>query len=403
MSATQVITAEPVVMRAVDAAPQPPLRLVVDGIIYRHQIHGGINTYFNEVLPLLANRPDVEVELLVPSRCVGTYPSAPVRALHRDWLPAQTGLGSTVDGLMERVNAKITALRLRSWERCVFVSTFVTWTTQAVPHVAMALDLTHEIFAHAYGGEFGRLMRARYRDYLSNGVRILAISHQTKRDVVRVYGLDPGIIDVVHLAVNRSVFRPDRNPQRFQEVKQEFGIAPPYVLYVGGRCTAYKNFDGLVRGYAASPVREQAMLVVVGRPWTDEEMRLLKDCGVEGRVRLVANPSLDVLCLLYGNAEAFVYPSRYEGFGLPLLEAMACGTMVLASQIPVFQEVAGSAAVYFNPDDAGSISKALEAAFDPVARRDCIERGWAQLERYSWQRCADESYAVYRKALEAPR
>jgi glycosyltransferase involved in cell wall biosynthesis len=104
---------------------------------------------------------------------------------------------------------------------------------------------------------------------------------------------------------------------------------------------------------------------------------------------------------LYSFASAFIYPSYHEGFGIPLLEAMACGTLVLASDTEVFREVAGDAAMYFNPYNATELSRMLEAALDEPTRQEYIARGFDRVEQFSWDKCADQTYEVYEKALAA--
>ena len=140
-------------------------------------------------------------------------------------------------------------------------------------------------------------------------------------------------------------------------------------------------------------------LVVAGRPWSLNELVRIRDLDLESKVRLIINPSNKVLRVLYSCAAAFVYPSFNEGFGIPLLEAMACGTLVLASDIDVFHEVAGNAALYFDPFDRDGTSRVLQASLDDGIKRQYASRGLVQVAKYSWDQCAEQTHAVYRKAL----
>jgi len=386
--------------------PRPaPFSVVVDGIVYRFQTHGGINTYLNSTLPLVAARPGVKVEFLMPNPCKGVPPAPPVRRVRRDWLPADGKRSGTVSNgigiLVDKLNSKLLGLRIRRRGRCIFQSSFATWTTDAVPHVGMAYDLNHELFPDEYQGPFGVMLRRNYRECLTRARRIIAISHKTKSDVVKFYRIDPGKIDVVHLAVDRQTFWPDRNPATLDLVQAQLGHREPYILYVGGRQGAYKNFDRLLRAYAESPARDKLTLVVIGRPWNEDEVRLMGELSIGEKVRLIVSPSDALLRGLYSFANAFVYPSLHEGFGLPLLEAMACGTIAIASDIEVFREVAADAAMYFDPASPGDMGRVLEAALDEGVRQEYIRRGTEQLARYSWAKTAQQTYAVYQTTLDA--
>jgi glycosyltransferase involved in cell wall biosynthesis len=379
------------------------IRIIVDGVVYGFQKFGGINTYFNEVMSRLAKRPSTKVEIFVPRPCSGRLPPGPVIRLRRDLFP-EHGLGISwrldqrIRPIFKKLNNAVMFLRARARRPCVFHSTYFTLLPASVPQVASAYDMNHELFPEMYQSDWGMWLRRQYRQYLTNATRIIAISEKTKKDIVRFYALDPSIIDVVHLAIDRKSFWPERDPVRRNHLRETAGLDGPYLLYVGMR-NDYKNFDGLLHAMAQSHLREQLTLAVAGRPWQEKELALVRRLGLETRVRLIVNPSDEVLRALYSFANGFVYPSCHEGFGIPLLEAMACGTLVLASDTEVFHEVAGDAAVYFNPDDPADIARAFEAALDEPTRADYRERGFAQLSRYSWERCAERTYEVYQKAL----
>jgi glycosyltransferase involved in cell wall biosynthesis len=382
------------------------LHLIVDGVVYGFQKHGGINTYFNEILSRLSKRRDLAITVLLPYHSQGRLPRMGVQ-VWREPLPAATGwswkLDVVAEPLLRRANELVTKLR---WQRerarrrwpCVFQSTYFTMSAEPMPQVAGAYDLNHEIFPERYQGAWGTSLRRQYRVCLEQAARIIAISQTTKQDVMRFYGLPSERIDVVYPAVNGSVFRPE-HPDRIQAaLHARLGGCQPYILHVGGRAS-YKNFGGLLEGFARSAVRKQLHLVVAGKPWRETERKQMVRLGLESRIRLVVNPSDLLLAALYQGAAAFVYPSYYEGFGIPLLEAMACGTLVLASDIPVFHEVAGGAPVYFDPSQPAAIARALETPLTDTMRRECVARGFEQVAKYSWDRCAEQTYDVYRKTL----
>ena len=374
------------------------IRVIVDGIVYGFQQHGGINTYFNEVLPRIARKYGVLVDVLVPRNSRGQPPMPPIRIVSRNIIPARWRSDKLAGPFLDALNSKWIELRIRCNNNSVFHSTYFTYLAAPVPQVAMAYDMNHELFPDQYKDELGQWLRRQYREHLRRATRIIAISEKTKKDVIRFYNIDPSIIDVAHLATNRGIFWPEQNWKRLNGVNGTMRMGEPYVLYVGGRWS-YKNFYRLLAAFAQSAVRDKATLVVAGEPWNQNELMLIRALDLEEKVRLIVEPSDDLLRVLYSCAAAFVYPSYNEGFGIPLLEAMACGTLVLASDNEVFNEVAGDAAIYFDPYDLTGISRALETSLDDKIRKEYIGRGFVQVAKYSWDQCAEQTHAVYRKAL----
>jgi glycosyltransferase involved in cell wall biosynthesis len=176
------------------------------------------------------------------------------------------------------------------------------------------------------------------------------------------------------------------------------GGPQPFILYVGDR-QAYKNFAGFIQAYARSPrLRRQFRVVAFGgRPLTHAEQRLLTDLAIAQRVLQVSG-SDELLAAHYRAAQLFVCPSRYEGFGLPPLEAMAHGCPVACSHGGSLAEVVGEAGELFDPENLDSIVAALErVAYDDGRRADLIARGHAQAAQFSWPRCATQTSEVYRQ------
>ena len=379
------------------------MRVIVDGIVYARQTHGGINTYFNQVLPRIASRPGTTVDIFLPPVCKGAPPSAPVLRFRRNLLPTRTGLSwrldDRIEAVVEHLNLGLTGLWAMTKGDAIFHSTYLTRLPGAIPHVGIALDLNHEVFPQLYADAFGRWLRRRYPVYLRHARRIIAISQTTKTLLTRFYGIDPELVDVVHLATDPAVFYVDRNEAALDGLSQEFSIRRPYLLYVGVHSSAFKNLavvkDALIRWTRHAPMS----LVVAGPPWDEQQREMIAGLPRHVDIRLVPNPNETVLRALYNFASAFVYPSLSEGFGLPLLEAMACGTPVLASDIPVFREVAGDAALYFNPADAEALVAALDRCQDPETRDEYVERGLRRVPHYSWDATAAGTYHVYQKAL----
>ena len=179
-------------------------------------------------------------------------------------------------------------------------------------------------------------------------------------------------------------------------VRARYGLAGrPYVLTVG-RVERRKNPEGLVRGFALSRLARGHLLVFAGQSGDSDIGQALRETGMEARVRLLGRvPDAD-LGALYRGAEAFAFPSHYEGFGIPLLEALACGTPSLSSDRTSIPEVAGDAAVLVDPEDAGAIAAGLDRLLgDEGLRRDLRERGPRQASRFTWRATAGATLEAY--------
>ena len=164
----------------------------------------------------------------------------------------------------------------------------------------------------------------------------------------------------------------------------------------------HRNFARLAEAFSIGKFKNDLFLVCAGEPWLEEEISLFKKLGIESRVKLFTNPSNEQLRDLYQHASALVYPSLYEGFGFPLVEAMASGTPVATSKnagsIP---EVAADAAHYFDPRDPSDIAKKIEELLNPILSKSYVEKGFENIKRFSWDETAKKTIACYHKVFSA--
>jgi glycosyltransferase involved in cell wall biosynthesis len=237
--------------------------------------------------------------------------------------------------------------------------------------------------------------------------RVIAISAATRDDLVRHYRADPARIAVVHHGLSGAQFRPAA-PDEVAAARERHGLRRPYFLYLG-TLQPRKNLERLIDAFAraaGSGALGEAELVIGGRRgWLSEQIeRRAGALGLSGRVRLAGYlPDADLPALLSG-ALAFAFPSLYEGFGLPVLEAMACGAPVLTSATSSLPEVAGDAALLVDPHDEAAIAAGLaRLAADAGLRAELRERGLAHAARFTWERCARETLDVLREAFALTR
>ena len=176
----------------------------------------------------------------------------------------------------------------------------------------------------------------------------------------------------------------------------------PFLLYVGNRSATYKNFKSLIHAVASNALLQNTFDIIAfgGGRFTNEEKNLINSLGFKtDSVRQVSGDDM-LLGSLYSQARALVYPSLYEGFGLPLLEAMAHDCPIVTSGISSMPEVAGQAGIYFDPYDLDSISETLcSVVFDDDRRKELIYKGRKRLKHFSWAKCAHQTFAVYQKIL----
>jgi glycosyltransferase involved in cell wall biosynthesis len=236
------------------------------------------------------------------------------------------------------------------------------------------------------------------REAIERADAILAISEHTRQDLVERMGASPSRVVVTPLAHDSSLRRVT-DPARLDEVRRRYGLPERFILFVG-TLEPRKNIARLIEAYAALPgtVRRQTGLVIAGgKGWLSDTMRdEVTRRGLGDCVRFIGYVRPEDIAALYSLAAVFAYPSLYEGFGLPVLEAMACGTPVLTSNLSSLPEVAGDAAFLVSPTDRGAIADGLHQLLDDAALAATLTaRGLEWSARFSWDRCARETLAVY--------
>jgi glycosyltransferase involved in cell wall biosynthesis len=281
------------------------------------------------------------------------------------------------------------------------------------PYVVTIHDMSTLLFSNRKG--YRSNLRLFYlRRGLARADRVLAVSSATRRDVESVFQIPASRIQVVHNAPDPAFcqFRGDGQnpawPAEIQRVLDRYRIHYPFLLYVG-RTNPQKNIPRLVEAFAVlrGELREHARyhdlrLIVIG----DEIARhpalrhAVIQSRVEDSVRFLGFVPIETLRAFYQAATAFVFPSLYEGFGLPPLEAMACGTPVVCSHVSSLPEVVGDAALIVNPENVFDIARGMrEVLLNPSLRGELIERGLRQARRFSWERTAAEVLQNYEEII----
>jgi glycosyltransferase involved in cell wall biosynthesis len=245
-------------------------------------------------------------------------------------------------------------------------------------------------------------VRYSYSSSLRRADLILANSEHTKADMVSICGIAPERIRVIYHAFDGDVYQPSTlDAQEKAQVLGRYGIDAPYILWVG-KMEPRKNLVGLVRAYGLLLKRRKGLALQLvlcgGQNWGCENLnRLLREPAYQGQVICTgAVPDSD-LSVLYRGALGFAMPSLYEGFGVPPLEAMASGVPVMSSNRSSLPEVAGDAALYFDPQSVEEMSMAMERLVtDQALRQQLIALGRERVKQFSWVACARATLAALR-------
>jgi glycosyltransferase involved in cell wall biosynthesis len=375
---------------------QSDLRVVIDGVIFALQPMGGISRIFQELIPRLCEADAVSgVDLVISGPSRQTLPRHPRLKLYQsqlpDWLqPVSVWRRALAPLVARRLRRRLEPVSAQVWHSSYFTLP-LDWRGPVAVTVA---DLIYEFYPALLRGLDADLLRAQRRRCVERADAVICISETTREDVIRHFGIAPEKAFTVPLSHSAAFRRLTPELSDVSAVTTE-----PFILYVGGRAH-YKNFSELLAAYAAWPGHLDHQLIVVGPPWNDAEMAQIEGYGIRGRVRQIDDVDDDLLCRLYNKATAFVYPSLYEGFGIPLLEAMVCGCPVVASRIPSSVEVAGDAPIYFTAGAPAEFAAALAAAADEGRGSARVSAGLEWVKQYSWDRTAAGTLAVYQKLIE---
>ena len=370
-------------------------RLVVDAVAFRESGIGGVARVFRELLPRLCDLdPTLRVEMLVDQASIVGLPKhdritrTSVLPVHRVLRPSR--LWAPV---LQTARSLAANIAVDSDSRTIWHSTYYTKPVHwRGPVVVTVHDLIYERFPELFSDPGDQRFRTLMRRCVLSADAVICVSNATRHDLEEAYGLPADRVFVVPLAAS-DVFRPSRT-----FAGQGTSWREPFILYVGAR-KRHKNFSAVLDAYSRWPQRTQVQLVVTGARWDAEEREQLVGRRIVDRVHVVESPSDEDLASLYGSAVGLVFPSICEGFGIPLLEAMACGCPVIASSIPTTHEVAAGVPIYFDPADPEGIISGMEQALAEGRSSPRVAAGLQRASAFSWDVTALGTAEVYRSAL----
>ncbi len=234
----------------------------------------------------------------------------------------------------------------------------------------------------------------------------LAISESTKADLCEYRGIDPARVFVTHLAADPELFNPCVDAGTVATIRERYGIPESAYILSVNTFEPRKNIDHAIRAFAQLVQQEHMpglnLVLVGGEGWKYEGVldAIQEAEAVRERIIVAGYVRNEDLAALYSGALAFVYPSFYEGFGLPVLEAMQCGAPVIASNTSSLPEVVGNAGILLDPRDVNGMAHAMFELYRSSCLRDALRtKGLVQAKKFSWERCTRETLTAYRMAL----
>lgn len=381
------------------------MRILYDHKIFELQQYGGVSRYFCEIVSTFPSDIISQISVLYSNNYYLSQKRlvniSPIRNYREEFLKGiefrgKGRLFNLIKSLNKykypdpyRTNQKYTESLLKGKNFDLFHPTlydpYFLDHLDNKPFVITIHDMIHELYPEfIHKDDLSAFWKKRLVEKASH---IIAVSQNTKNDIIRILQVPEEKITVVHHGAP-----PGRR-------LAGTGSSKSYILYVGER-HGYKNFLFFVTAVASVLKSYNLKLVCTGPSFNEIEKRLFRESGIQNNV-IHFSPDDIELEKLYSDAAAFVYPSLYEGFGLPILEAFRFECPVLLSRTPVFEEVAGKAALYFNPKSIDEISLQLRRIIsEKDTRQKLVELGREQIKLFSWTESAQKTLEVYNKVLQ---
>jgi glycosyltransferase involved in cell wall biosynthesis len=371
------------------------MKITFDHQIFSMQNYGGISRYFFELIRALNMLQDVETSLTV-TYSNNQYLTSARHHPYRHFFKRKAFRYR--ENLIYLLNLPKSISALKSGELGIFHPTYYNpyflRHLNKKPYVLTVYDMIHNLFPGEFTGKGN--MSERKKILIENATRIIAISENTKKDILKFHSVDADKIHVIHLgdSLSNHAIQPVRHA----------GLPDKYILFVGLR-SGYKNFAFFLESIAELFLQESDLhlICIGGGAFTQAESALFDRLGISKRVRQ-RSASDETLAGYYLQAAMFVFPSLYEGFGIPVLEAFGTGCPIAISSSSSFPEVAGDAAVYFDPLDSQSILTAVKSLLNDGALRSRLKRdGFERIKLFHWESTARKTRDVYKCIAESGR
>ena len=353
----------------------------------------GIERYILEVLQNLAT-VDKENTYTLFFGSHGHLPKLPDAANHHKYITHMNTRSRLMRVLWEQfiLGTEVARKKIDVFHGTSFVLPFI----KSCKYVITIYDLAFM----ASPDSFTLANRLYFKLFLAPSIKladkIIAISQATKKDIIKYFHVPADKVEVIHCALSPKIHK-ETNNEKLQEVKKKYSLPDKFIMFTG-LISPRKNLDRSIKAFAKVRHQIPHKFVIVGKKgWLYEPVfKLVEKLGIQKDVIFTGYIPDDDLCALYTLADIFMFPSLYEGFGLPILEAMACGCPVITSNISSMPEVAGDAALLVNPYSVNDIAKAIERIYcDKNLRKQFVNKGYAQIKKFTWKNTAKRTLKVY--------
>jgi glycosyltransferase involved in cell wall biosynthesis len=361
------------------------MKIIVDGTIYGIQRYGGINRVFNEILPRICYfDKNIRIRLIYPfSRNRLILPKYKNIALCGVPVLGRKSSQSIAHTFNKISYSLLSKIYFAGFKDAIWHSTWYSLPAKYIkgPYIVTVYDMINEKYPELVVKNNNEILYKKKQSILS-AAAIICISQVTANDLVFHYKISEKKISVIPLAANKMLFQ-KRTGSR---------IRKDYLLYIGAR-TGYKSFEWFINAFSSFKNKGNLTIKVVGLPLTYQEKKLIISLNLENRISIITDANDESLAKLYAEASAFIYPSIYEGFGIPLLEAMASSCPAVVSDIEIFREIGGNNPFYFSPRNTESFHNALSSA---LSRNIDTSSGYERAKQFTWELAAKKTLQLYK-------
>ena len=367
------------------------MKVAFDQQVFLLQEYGGISRYFCNLTREFSTRPEMQAHIFAPLHFNRNLESLEPELRSGRGLPC---MHPKLARLVMMASKTLARWQISRFKPDIIHETYFSeddYRPNAAPRVLSVYDLIHERYADMFVNSAGTIGPKKIA--ANRADHVICISESTRRDVMEYCKVPEERTSVIYLGVDVAFMQAITKSQRCH--------SRPFLLYVGAR-GGYKNFERLLRAFSSSERfrREFDLLCFGGGALTAFERELVAALGLRLEQVTQIGGGDDVLATLYQQAAAFIYPSLYEGFGIPPLEAMAVGCPVICSNTSSLPEVVGDAAETFDPTSEEAMLHAIENVLDSPSRcRALAKAGRARFPLFTWEKCARETESIYRKLL----
>lgn len=378
------------------------MKILYDYTVFQFQRYGGISRYFYELITRLSMKEDVDISLFQGFH-INEYAFSEHKQNFDSYWGYKWNYKKPVAKYLAHIlfsipNKMLFDNYIGSSDVNIYHPTYYRANLDKYNKSAIVLtvhDMIHELYPKQFI-DSRSVIKAKKKS-INAADQIICVSENTKKDLINIYDVPVDKLEVIY---HGGSLPKSEEYLKLLDLKRLYPITKPFLLYIGDRKTPYKNFPMLLETYTTSLSDRFDLVCFGGGGFNHKELRIIQNTKYSGKV-IHLSGSDHLLASLYKNAFCFIHPSFYEGFGIPLLEAMGLGCPVIASNTSSIPEVVGKAALLFDPNSKDSFISVVELIENCESKRErLVNLGFEQEKKFSWDKTASETLKVYKKACD---